>query len=124
MGELPLDYISCGLEEKGKIAFANALEIAEQYSVKERTLSSCLKLMIDSKMATEIVFRPFKPLRSEGNHLEDRIESIRNMIEQKKYKEAIDASTALMKITLEGFRYLQTYPCFGRLLKIDTTGSS
>ena len=124
MGELPLDYISCGLEEKGKIAFANALEIAEQYSVKERTLTSRLKLMIDSKMATEIVFRPFKPLHSEGNHLEDKIESIRNMIEQKKYKEAIDASTALMKITLEGFRYLQTYPHLGRLLKIDMTGSS
>jgi GPI ethanolamine phosphate transferase 1 len=36
VGELPLDYLSCGPEEKSKIAFANALEIAEQYRVKER----------------------------------------------------------------------------------------
>lgn len=37
VGELPLDYLSCGIEEKSKAAFANALEIAEQYHVKERT---------------------------------------------------------------------------------------
>jgi hypothetical protein len=36
VGELPLDYLSCGPEKKSKIAFANALEIAEQYRVKER----------------------------------------------------------------------------------------
>jgi len=33
---LPLDYLSCGIEEKAKVAFANAQEIAEQYAVKER----------------------------------------------------------------------------------------
>jgi len=38
VGELPLDYLSCGSAEKAKIAFANALEIAEQYSVKERMI--------------------------------------------------------------------------------------
>ena len=36
VGEIPLDYLSCSIEEKAKIAFANALEIAEQYHVKER----------------------------------------------------------------------------------------
>jgi hypothetical protein len=60
-------------------------------------------------MATEIAFKPFKPLRSEGSHLEDKIESIREMIDLRKYEEAIDASTELMTITLAGFRYLQTY---------------
>ena len=40
VGELPLDYLSCGLEEKSKIVFANALEIAEQYRVKEG-ISGC-----------------------------------------------------------------------------------
>ena len=60
-------------------------------------------------MATEIAFKPFKPLRSEGNHLEDRIERIREMIKNKQYLKAIDASEELMTITLAGFRYLQTY---------------
>jgi hypothetical protein len=39
VGELPLDYLSCGIEQKSKVAFANALEIAEQYRVKERMTS-------------------------------------------------------------------------------------
>jgi phosphatidylinositol glycan class N len=78
---------------------ANALEIAEQYRVKER-----------QKMATEIAFKPFKPLRSEGNHLEDKILDIQKLIERGQYEEAIDASEQLMTITLAGFRYLQTYP--------------
>lgn len=61
-------------------------------------------------MATEIAFKPFKPLRSEGNHLEDRISDIETLIGQGQYHTAIDASEQLMKIILAGFRYLQTYP--------------
>ena len=99
VGELPLDYLSCGPEAKSKIAMANALGIAEQYRVKER-----------QKMATEIAFKPFKPLRSDGNHLEDKILDIQKMIEREQYENAIDASEQLMTITLAGFRYLQTYP--------------
>jgi len=60
-------------------------------------------------MATEIAFKPFKPLRSEGNHLEDRVERIQEMIDRKAYSQAIEASTELMTMTLAGFRYLQTY---------------
>lgn len=63
-------------------------------------------------MATEIAFKPFKPLRSEGNHLEDRISNIGKLIEQRRYEEAINTSTELMTITLAGFRYLQTYSLF------------
>jgi len=68
-----------------------------------------LSLTVGSKMATEIAFKPFKPLRSEGNHLEDRVERIQEMIDHKAYSQAIEASTELMTITLAGFRYLQTY---------------
>ena len=93
-----MDYLSCGPEAKSKIALTNALEIAEQYRVKER-----------QKMATEIAFKPFKPLRSEGNRLEDKILDIQQLIERGRYEEAIDASEQLMTITLAGFRYLQTY---------------
>jgi hypothetical protein len=63
-------------------------------------------------MATEIAFKPFKPLRSEGNHLEDRLSNIGKLIEQRRYEEAINASIELMTITLAGFRYLQTYFLF------------
>jgi GPI ethanolamine phosphate transferase 1 len=108
VGELPLDYISGGLAEKAKIVFANALEIAEQYSVKERNIPKGPWLMIDQKMGTEIAFKPFKPLRSEGNHLHDRVANIEAMIRQGKYTEAIEASEDLMKLTLAGLRYLQT----------------
>jgi GPI ethanolamine phosphate transferase 1 len=59
-------------------------------------------------MATEIAFKPFSPLRSEGNHLADRIEKIREMIAHGEFEEAIVASTDLMKLTLAGLRYLQT----------------
>jgi GPI ethanolamine phosphate transferase 1 len=68
-----------------------------------------MKLIIGSKSATEIVFKPFKPLRSEGNHLEDRIGRIESLIDRGRYEEAILASTDLMTITLGGLRYLQTY---------------
>jgi len=59
-------------------------------------------------MGTEIAFKPFKPLRSEGNHLHDRVERIQAMIDQAKYTEAIEASEDLLKLTLAGLRYLQT----------------
>jgi GPI ethanolamine phosphate transferase 1 len=63
-------------------------------------------------MATEIAFKPFKALRSEGNHLEDKILDIQKLIERGQYEEAIDASEQLMTIILAGFRYLQTYRTF------------
>jgi len=105
-----LDYLSCGPEAKSKIALANALEIAEQYLVKERIPLTQSRLIIGQKMATEIAFKPFKQLRSEGNHLADKILDIQKLIEQGQYEEAIEASEQLMTITLAGFRYLQTYP--------------
>ena len=108
MGELPLDYLSCGPEEKSKIAFANALEIAEQYRVKERISISSTELTTGSKMATEIAFKPFKPLRSEGNHLDDKISIVERLISERQYEEAIEASTKLMTLSLAGLRYLQT----------------
>lgn len=75
-------------------------------------------------MATEIAFKPFKPLRSEGNHLEDRIERIRDMIKNKQYLKAIDSSEELMTMTLAGFRYLQTCHPRSYFLTTVTTGYS
>ena len=59
-------------------------------------------------MATEIAFKPFKPLRSEGNHLDDRIAHVEQLIQMGKYQDAIGASTELMSLSLAGLRYLQT----------------
>lgn len=61
-------------------------------------------------MATEIAFKPFKPLRSQGNHMIDRIAKIETLIETGRYEEAIESSTELMTLALSGLRYLQTYP--------------
>jgi phosphatidylinositol glycan class N len=60
-------------------------------------------------MATEIAFKPFAALRSEGNHLEERFERVQLMIDQGQYTEAIHSLEDLMKLTLAGLRYLQTY---------------
>jgi hypothetical protein len=59
-------------------------------------------------MATEIAFKPFKPLRTEGNHLEHKIEAIESLINNGSYEAAIHASTELMTTALAGLRYLQT----------------
>jgi len=75
-------------------------------------------------MATEIAFKPYKPLRSEGNHLEDRIERIGEMIKNEQYLKAIETSEELMTMTLAGFRYLQTYSLHRGLLTVVMTGCS
>ena len=62
-------------------------------------------------MATEIAFKPFKPLRLEGNHLDDKISIVEELISGGRYEEAIEASIELMTLTLAGLRYLQTYIC-------------
>lgn len=67
-----------------------------------------MRLKAGSKSATEIAFKPFKPLRSEGNHMEDRIAKIETLISGGRYEEAIEASTELMTLALGGLRYLQT----------------
>jgi phosphatidylinositol glycan class N len=48
VGELPLDYLSCGLQAKSEVAIANALEIAEQYHVKERLSSKVIDFRLQN----------------------------------------------------------------------------
>jgi Phosphatidylinositolglycan class N (PIG-N) len=64
---------------------------------------------VESKSNTEIAFQPFKPLRSEGDHLDDKIAHIQSLIASGKHQEAIVASEELMSLALAGLRYLQTY---------------
>ncbi|KAL7627618.1 Glycosyl phosphatidyl inositol anchor synthesis [Parahypoxylon ruwenzoriense] len=99
VGELPLSYLSADIKEKAEASLVNAQEILEMYKVKEI-----------SKEAKEIRYRPYKPL-SEGSGLspEARVSYIKELISTERFEEAIEESAALMKIGLEGMRYLQTY---------------
>ncbi|KAI3535267.1 phosphatidylinositolglycan class N [Colletotrichum filicis] len=98
VGELPLSYVSSSIEEKAQAALINAREILEMYRVKE-----------EQKKATELRYRPFQPLSDAGLAPERRVAAIQRLVDAGNYEEAIEESAALMKIALEGLRYLQTY---------------
>jgi GPI ethanolamine phosphate transferase 1 len=98
VGELPLSYLSTDLPEKAEAALVNAKGILEMYRVKE-----------EQKKATELRYRPYQALGDEENSAESRISIIRAHINERRYEEAISESNSLIKIGLEGLRYLQTY---------------
>ncbi|KAL2023976.1 hypothetical protein VTK56DRAFT_211 [Thermocarpiscus australiensis] len=98
VGELPLSYLTADLEEKAEASLVNAQGILEQYRVKE-----------EKKKATELRYRPYKPLSGDGLAPENRVAHIRQLIDNGRYEEAIEESAALMKVGLDGLRYLQTY---------------
>ncbi|OLN95605.1 GPI ethanolamine phosphate transferase 1-like protein 1 [Colletotrichum chlorophyti] len=98
VGELPLSYVSSSIEEKAQAALVNAREILEMYKVKE-----------ERRKTIELRYRPYPPLSEAGITPERRVSDIRRLMDAGNYEEAIEESAALMKITLEGLRYLQTY---------------
>jgi GPI ethanolamine phosphate transferase 1 len=98
VGELPLSYLSADLPEKAEAALVNAKGILEMYKVKE-----------EQKKVTELRYRPYEALGDEGNSVEHRVSSIKAHIDEHRYEEAILESNSLIKIGLEGLRYLQTY---------------
>jgi phosphatidylinositol glycan class N len=98
VGELPLSYLSTDLPEKADAALVNAKGILEMYKVKE-----------EQKKATELRYRPYEALGEEQNSIEQRISIITAHIKDGHYEEAIVESNSLIKIGLEGLRYLQTY---------------
>jgi len=97
VGELPLSYLSADIKEKAEAYLVNAQTILEQYRVKE-----------EQKKASELRYRPYKAL-SEGHTAEQRVADIRKLIEAGRYEEAIEETAVLIKIALQGLRYLQTY---------------
>lgn len=98
VGELPLSYLDAHIHEKAEASLVNAQTILEQYRVKE-----------EKKKATELRYRPFRPLSENGLIPERRLAAIRQLIEAENYEEAIEEAATLMKIGLDGLRYLQTY---------------
>ncbi|KLU85987.1 hypothetical protein MAPG_05006 [Magnaporthiopsis poae ATCC 64411] len=65
------------------------------------------------KRAGELRFRPYGPLRGEdhggGRVASERVADIRKLLDDGRYEEAIEESAALIRVGLEGLRYLQTY---------------
>lgn len=98
VGELPLSYLSGDLASKSEAFLANARGILDMYRVKE-----------EQKKATELRFRPFKPLSDKANSVEHRFSAIRGLIDLGRHDEAIKETAAVVKLGLEGLRYLQTY---------------
>lgn len=98
VGELPLAYLSRGLKEQAEAAFVNAQGILEMYQLKEY-----------QKRSAELRYRPYGALGDDKRSVEHRTSSIRSHIDAERYDEAIVETKELIKIGLEGLRYLQTY---------------
>lgn len=97
VGELPLSFLSADIKEKAEAYLVNAQGILEQYRVKE-----------EQKKGSELRYRPYKAL-SEGHTAEQRVGAIQGLIKAGRYEEAIEECAVLIKIGLQGLRYLQTY---------------
>ncbi|KAL1620579.1 Glycosyl phosphatidyl inositol anchor synthesis [Diplodia seriata] len=99
VGELPLAYLNADAPTKAEALLINAKEILEMYHVKE-----------EQKKSTELHYRPFSAFSgSDENSVAYRIARIRELIDSGHAEDAIQQCTELIKIGLEGIRYLQTY---------------
>ena len=98
VGELPLAYVAGTAREKAEAVLVNARGILDMYRVKE-----------ERKRSTELRYKPYPPLGDEQHSADHRLEDIRTMIDQGKEEEAIESCIELMKLGLDGLRYLQTY---------------
>ena len=98
VGELPLPYLAATDEEKAKAMLVNAQGILEMYRIKEQ-----------EKMAKEIRYRPYPGFSGDRLTYRQRVDAIRAAIDSSHYEEAIQKSDELIKVGLQGLRYLQTY---------------
>lgn len=98
VGKLPLPYLSANNRQKAEALLLNAREILEMYKVKEQ-----------KKQANEMRYKPFGAFSSAELAPSQRVANIDQLISLGKYEEAIEETDALINITLEGLRYLQTY---------------
>jgi len=95
---LPLSYSSGDIAAKAEAFLANARGILDMYRIKE-----------ELKKKTELRYRPFKAFGDDEHSVEHRFAAIRALIDQGRHEEAIQETAVLVKIGLEGLRYLQTY---------------
>ncbi|KGO70920.1 GPI ethanolamine phosphate transferase 1 [Penicillium italicum] len=99
VGQLPLDYLNASPKEKALAALANTQAVLEMYNVKE-----------EQKRGAVIRYVPYRPLSGyHENSIEGRLARIQALISSDDYEEAIVVSAELLRVALEGLRYLQTY---------------
>jgi GPI ethanolamine phosphate transferase 1 len=98
VGELPLPYVSASPRSKAKALLTNAREILEMYRVKE-----------ENKRSVSLDFTPFPGFSSPNDTPDERLTAIEALIKRNRYSEAISECTSLIKASLDGLRYLQTY---------------
>lgn len=98
VGELPLPYLAADKKGKAEALLTNAQGILEMYRVKER-----------EKMATELRYKPYSGFADVEHSTDSRVETIREAIGAGKYDEAMEDTDQLIKLGLQGMRYLQTY---------------
>ena len=98
VGVLPLSWLDVGDRTAGEGFFVNAKQILEMYRVKE-----------GQKRASKIGFKPYPGFTGQGNSTEERIERIHRLLLAEDVEEAVLECDKLIKLSLEGLRYLQTY---------------
>ena len=98
VGELPLSYLAAGMEEKALAAMTNAKEVLEMYGVKEK-----------QRRSTAIRYRQYAPFANENSSVHDRLSVIQSGIDGGNYEDAINHSSELLDLAIQGLRYLQTY---------------
>lgn len=98
VGKLPLPYLAADLEEKAHAALANAQGVLEMYRVKE-----------EQKRDSTLRYRSFEPFSSDNSSIPLRINAIEKLIKRESFEESLRASSDLLKLGIEGLRYLQTY---------------
>lgn len=98
VGELPLAFLSADDSVKAQAMLTNSRQILEMYRIKEQ-----------EKQATELRYKPYSEFAHAEHRVEHRLEAIENSIAEHKYQQAITDADALIKLALQGMRYLQTY---------------
>ncbi|KAH0380874.1 PigN-domain-containing protein, partial [Aureobasidium melanogenum] len=98
VGELPLAFLSANEQTKAQAMLVNAQEILEMYRIKEF-----------QKKNTVLGYKPFSGFANDQHSPDHRLEAIEDFISQGQFEQAIQDSDTLMKMGLQGLRYLQTY---------------
>ncbi|KAK9454267.1 Phosphatidylinositolglycan class N-domain-containing protein [Dipodascopsis uninucleata] len=98
VGELPLEYIDAVPKVKSKAIISNALEIIEQYKVKEEQTKS-----------RQLQFKPFPGIENTSSTLDSLVSQLNELHTSGEYDKAIALSEELIELGLAGLRYLQTY---------------
>jgi GPI ethanolamine phosphate transferase 1 len=98
VGKLPLSYLAGDMQEKALAAVANTKEVLEMYHVKEA-----------QRRSTALRYTPFPAFSSANGSISARMSVIHFDIDNGAYEAAIEHSSELLDLTLQGLRYLQTY---------------